>query len=76
MQNKINVRDLVKETLKIKGTIDVNKKTAEDLKKLESCGVQSSVLIASILETYDLKSLIAEFENELESGNENSSLEQ
>ena len=76
MQRTINVKDLVKSTLKIKGTIDVSKSTENSLKKLESFGVQTNVLIATILDGYDLESFVSEFENESENSKKNESLEQ
>lgn len=57
---KIDVNEFVKESLKIKGTIDVKKSTAENLKLLEKSGVQINLLLAGILDGLNFKEMLEE----------------
>ena len=54
----LNVNDFVKESLKIKGTIDIKKETSQKLKELEKNGVQIGLLLAGILEDLDLDGML------------------
>jgi hypothetical protein len=60
----LNVNDFVKESLKVKGSIDVKRSTAEKLKQLEKNGVQIGLLIAGLLEDLDLDGMLKSLENE------------
>lgn len=60
----LNVNDFVKESLKVKGSIDVKRSTAEKLKQLEKNGVQIGLLIAGLLENLDLDGMLKSLENE------------
>lgn len=48
--SNITIEEYIKESLKIKGSIDVKKSTAEKLKILEKNGVQINLLLAGILD--------------------------
>ena len=53
----LNVRNFIKETLKLKGSIDVNVETAKELKELEKEGMQTNLLIAELLNNLDYKAM-------------------
>ena len=62
--NNIQINEYIKETLKIKGTIDVKKSTVEMLKKLEKKGVQVNLLLAGILDDLDYDEMLKSLEND------------
>lgn len=69
----IDVNEFVRESLKIKGTIDVKRSTLENLKLLEKSGVQINLLLARILDGLDFKKMLQEIngnDNESESSSE------
>lgn len=69
---QLNVNEFVKESLKLKGSIDVKKTTAESLKELEKNGVNVSLLLAGILDSMDLKSMIKSLKSDDENHEKNS----
>jgi len=57
---QLNVSEYIKESIKLKGGIDVKKSTAEKLKTLEKNGVQINLLLAGILDGLDYKNMFLE----------------
>jgi hypothetical protein len=71
---QLNVNDFVKESLKIKGSIDVKKSTANKLKELEKNGVQIGMLLAGILEDLDLDGMLKSLKSDDAETDENVSV--
>jgi len=61
--SNISIEEYIKESLKIKGTIDVKKSTSEKLKKLEKKGVQVNLLLAGILDGLDYEEMFSKLES-------------
>ena len=61
---ELNVSKFVKESLKFKGSVDVNKTTAQKLKELEKKGVQINLMLAEILDGLDFESMFRELNGE------------
>jgi len=71
----VDVNNLVRESLKLKGSLDVKKDTAKKLKELEKKGVQINLLIVNLIENIDLDSMLDELsKNTKESNNEDGSV--
>ena len=71
----VDVNNLVRESLKLKGSLDVKKDTAKKLKELEKKGVQINLLIVNLIENIDLDRMLNELsKNTKESNSEDGSV--
>ncbi len=66
--SNIEIGEYIKESLKIKGSVDVKKSTAIKLKELEKKGVQVNLLLAGILDGLEYEELISSVSSEDDEG--------